>query len=180
MTPDDGLSEAELDAIAERVARKLDDDREAAAPGEAEVAEALPDEADVAEALPDEATDSAADGDPDPAAAAARERAAEDAVAAAEAARRDLAETEAAVDDAGDDVERTVAASLADVERQVAADLAALDPLDVGADPVPDDGRAFEARLDAEGRVELPDGALAALEMDPGDPVRVVLSPPEE
>jgi len=165
MTTDDGLSAAELDAIAERVARKLDDDREAP-----------PTEADVAAALPEEVAASTDDETVDPAAEAARERAAEDAVAAAEAAREDLAETEAALDETGDDVERSVAASLADVERRVAADLADLDPLGGVGAPADDDGTAFEARIDGEGRVQLPEAALAALDLAPGDDVRVVVS----
>lgn len=155
---EDGLSEAELDAIAERVARRLDDDAADPPP--------VDDETDTAE-LP-----------PDPTVEAVRERAREDAAAAAEAARRDLAATEAAVEDAGDDLERTVAASLADVERQVAADLAALDPL--GTDPLgADDGTAFEARLEDDGRVAVPESVRAALGLSPGDELRVVVDRPD-
>lgn len=163
MTPENELSEAALDAIAERVVRKLaadevDEDGPVGAGGERAVEGG-------------EETDSVAER--------ARAAARDDAMAAAEAARRDLAATEAAVDDAGDGLEATVAASLADLESRVAADLADVDGLggSFSPDTAAGDGVEFEGVLDDAGRIPVPPEAAAALALSPGDAVRVVVEP---
>lgn len=185
MTSEDGesLSEDELDAIAERVADRLQGDRqesaaEAGDSGEPDVDDAVEQARDAAETARERAREEAS---------TAREQARTEADAARERARRqkDAGEQSGGrgIDDLGDRIERSVEASLEavaqDLERAFGA-RSRQSPESSGVTVAPGDTdrkAVYKTQLQKGGRVAVPDTEIEALDLAPGDTLQVVLYP---